>query len=136
MRILVVEDDTETAHYIRRGLTELGCQVDVASDGKSGLLMAAAEEYDVAILDRMLPGPDGIAIVESLRKIGNETPILFLSALGSVEERVRACAPAPTTISPSHLPSPSFTPGSRHWRAAACRTWPKQCSVSTTWRWT
>lgn len=89
MRILVVEDDNETAHYIRRGLTELGCQVDVASDGKSGLLMAAAENYDVAILDRMLPGPDGIAIVESLRKIGKKTPILFLSALGSVDERVR-----------------------------------------------
>lgn len=89
MRILVVEDDNETADYIRRGLTELGCQVDVAGDGKSGLLMAAAEDYDVAILDRMLPGPDGIAIVESLRKIGKKTPILFLSALGSVDERVR-----------------------------------------------
>lgn len=89
MRILVVEDDNETAHYIRRGLTELGCRVDLASDGKSGLLMAAAEDYDVAILDRMLPGPDGIAIVESLRRIGKKTPILFLSALGSVDERVR-----------------------------------------------
>ena len=89
MRILVVEDDNETADYIRRGLTELGCQVDVAGDGKSGLLMAAAEDYDVAIFDRMLPGPDGIAIVESLRKIGKKTPILFLSALGSVDERVR-----------------------------------------------
>ena len=88
MRILVVEDDKETAEYIRRGLTELGSRVDVANDGKSGMLMAAAEEYDVAIVDRMLPGPDGIAIVESLRRIGKETPILFLSAMGAVEDRV------------------------------------------------
>ena len=88
MRVLVVEDDKETADYIRRGLTELGCRVDVANDGKAGLLMAAAEDYDVAVLDRMLPGPDGIAIVESLRKIGKETPILFLSAMGAVEDRV------------------------------------------------
>ena len=89
MRILVVEDDKETAEYIRRGLTELGSSVDVANDGKSGMLMAAAEEYDVAIVDRMLPGPDGIAIVESLRRIGKETPILFLSAMGAVEDRVK-----------------------------------------------
>ncbi len=88
MRILVIEDDAETAEYIRRGLTESGCGVDVANDGKSGLLMAAAENYDVAVIDRMLPGPDGVAIVESLRKIGKETPILFLSAMGRVEDRV------------------------------------------------
>ncbi len=88
MRILVVEDDKETAEYIRRGLSELGCQVDVANEGKSGLLMAASEDYDVAIIDRMLPGPDGVSIVESLRKIGRNTPVLFLSAMGSVEDRV------------------------------------------------
>ena len=88
MRILVVEDDAETAAYIRRGLAELGCQVDVANDGKSGLLMAASGDYDVAIVDRMLPGPDGVSIVESLRKVGCDTPVLFLSAMGSVEDRV------------------------------------------------
>jgi len=88
MRILVIEDDRETASYISKGLGEAGHTVDLSEDGSSGLVQAAANDYDVAIVDRMLPGLDGIAIVETLRRTGKETPILFLSAKGRVEDRV------------------------------------------------
>ncbi len=89
MRVLVIEDDAETASYIAKGLGESGYAVDVATDGKDGLLLAVSEDYDVAIVDRMLPGLDGLSVVETLRRAGKHTPILFLSALGGVEERVR-----------------------------------------------
>ena len=88
MRVLVIEDDEQTAGFIAKGLGESGHTVDVANDGKTGLLQAAGEDYDVAIVDRMLPGLDGLAIVETLRKTGKETPVLFLSAKGRVEDRV------------------------------------------------
>ncbi len=88
MRVLVIEDDEQTAGFIAKGLGESGHTVDVANDGKTGLVQAAGEDYDVAIVDRMLPGLDGLAIVETLRKTGKETPVLFLSAKGRVEDRV------------------------------------------------
>ncbi len=88
MRILVIEDDAETASYIAKGLRESGYAVDVATDGKEGLLQAVGEDYDVAVVDRMLPGLDGLSVVETLRRAGKHTPILFLSALGGVEDRV------------------------------------------------
>ncbi|MEM7169750.1 MAG: response regulator transcription factor [Pseudomonadota bacterium] len=89
MRVLVIEDDKETASYIAKGLTESGYLVDTVNNGRDGLLQAAAEDYDLAIVDRMLPGLDGIALVETLRGTGKETPVLFLSAKGRVEDRVR-----------------------------------------------
>ncbi|WP_207482839.1 winged helix-turn-helix domain-containing protein [Arenibaculum pallidiluteum] len=89
MRILVIEDDRRAAAYLVKGLRESGHSVDHAADGKEGLFLAAAENYDVLIVDRMLPGRDGLSLVEVLRSTGNQTPVLFLSALGGVDDRVR-----------------------------------------------
>jgi len=88
MRILVIEDDREAADYLVKGLRESGYTVDHAADGKDGLFLALSEPYDAMVVDRMLPGPDGLTIVESVRKTGVSTPVLFLSALGEVEDRV------------------------------------------------
>jgi len=88
MRVLVIEDDRETARYIAKGLGESGHTVDVTDNGRDGLVQATAGEYDVLIVDRMLPGLDGLAVVETLRKTGQETPVLFLSAKGRVDDRV------------------------------------------------
>ncbi len=88
MRALIIEDDAETAGYVAKGLTETGFVVDVVGDGKDGLVRALAEDYDVAVIDRMLPGLDGLSIVEALRRAGNHTPVLFLTAMGAVEDRV------------------------------------------------
>lgn len=89
MRILLVEDDAETAGFVAKGLGESGYSVDRACDGKDGLVQALGDDYDLAIVDRMLPGLDGLSLVEALRKAGKATPVLFLSALGEVDERVR-----------------------------------------------
>jgi len=88
MRVLIIEDDPKTAEFVARGLGEGGYVVDVVTDGKKGLLQAAAEDYDLVIVDRMLPGLDGVSIVETLRRTGKQTPVLFLSAKGRVEDRV------------------------------------------------
>ena len=76
MRVLVIEDDAETARYIAKGLGESGYAVDVANDGKDGLLLAVGEDYDLAVIDRMLPSVDGLSIVETMRGAGRETPVL------------------------------------------------------------
>lgn len=89
MKILVIEDDKQGAAYLAKGLRESGHAVDVAHDGKEGLYHAGAEVYDVMIVDRMLPGRDGLSLVEILRAAGDETPILFLSAMASVDDRVK-----------------------------------------------
>ncbi len=89
MRILVIEDDLEAAAYMVKGLKESGCVVDHAADGKEGLFMAASENYDALIVDRMLPGMDGLTIIKTLRSTGNKTPVLILSALGEVDDRVK-----------------------------------------------
>jgi two-component system OmpR family response regulator len=88
MRILVIEDDREAAEYLVKGLRESGYTVDHAANGKDGLFLALSEPYDAMVVDRMLPGPDGLTIVESVRKSNISTPVLFLSALGEVEDRV------------------------------------------------
>ncbi|EGV32038.1 two component transcriptional regulator, winged helix family [Thiorhodococcus drewsii AZ1] len=88
MHILLVEDDRQMADYLRKALVESGAVVDLAGDGREGLLMAASGDYDILILDRMLPGLDGLGIVRTLRASGNRTPVLFLSALGEVDDRV------------------------------------------------
>jgi two-component system OmpR family response regulator len=89
MKILVIEDDRQAASYLAKGLKEAGHVVDVANDGKEGLFLAGAEHYDVMVVDRMLPGRDGLSLVQVLRAAGNDTPVLFLSALGSVDDRVK-----------------------------------------------
>ena len=88
MRILVVEDDREAAAFMAKGLRESGHVVDVVHDGRDGLVAAQSRDYDVLIVDRMLPGLDGVALVRTLRATGNRTPVLFLSALGQVDDRV------------------------------------------------
>lgn len=88
MKVLLVEDDAETAGYIVNGLTEQGLVVDHAETGRDGLVLAAAESYDVMIVDRMLPGLDGLAIVITLRGAGVKTPVLFLTTMSGVEDRV------------------------------------------------
>lgn len=88
MRVLVVEDDVQAAEFLRRGLTESGHVVDVAGDGKLGLSMALDVDYDVLIVDRMLPGRDGLSLIRMLRADGRHTPVLVLSALGQVDQRV------------------------------------------------
>jgi two-component system OmpR family response regulator len=89
MRVLLIEDDWETLAYITRGLRELGNVVDGAATGQEGLLLGSAGRHDVIIVDRMLPGFDGIGVVQALRKIGVKAPVLFLTALGGVGDRVR-----------------------------------------------
>ena len=89
MRILVVEDDLEAQRYLVQGLKESGHVVDEASDGENGLSLALSRAYDVAIVDRMLPKMDGLRVVAEMREHGNSTPVLFLSALSEVDDRVK-----------------------------------------------
>ena len=88
MRILVIEDDHETLAYIAKGLEEAGHAVDRSADGNDGLFMALEEEYDAIVVDRMLPGLDGLSVVQSMRAADRRTPVLILSALGEVDDRV------------------------------------------------
>jgi len=88
MRILIAEDDPHTAAFIAKGLKEAGHSVDHAASGKDGLFLATTETYDAIILDRMLPGVDGMTVLRTLRAAGNTTPVLMLTALGEVEHRV------------------------------------------------
>ena len=88
MRILLVEDDTEAAAYLVKGLTEGGHIVEHAADGEKGLQMAIANAYDSMIIDRMLPKRDGLSVIAELRRMGNMAPVLILSALDDVDERV------------------------------------------------
>jgi two-component system OmpR family response regulator len=88
MRLLLIEDDAEVANYLIKGLKENGFVVDHANDGKEGLYLATSEDYDVMIVDRMLPALDGLVIVKSVRAAGKSTPALILSTLGEVDDRV------------------------------------------------
>jgi len=88
MRILVVEDDADAAAFVSKGLREAGHVVDHAIDGETGLNMASAGDYDAYIVDRMLPRLDGVTLLRRRREAGDETPALFLSALGEVDDRV------------------------------------------------
>jgi len=90
MRCLIIEDEADTARFIRNGLKEAGYTVTWCSESVEGLHLAMSEEWDIAILDRMLPGKiDGLSIVKTLRELGKTTPVLILSALASLDERVR-----------------------------------------------
>ncbi len=89
MRVLVVEDDVEAATYLVKGLRESGHTVDHAADGEAGLTFATTAPYDVMVVDRMLPKRDGLNLVSTLRAEGQATPVLFLSALGEVDDRIK-----------------------------------------------
>lgn len=88
MKILIIEDDDDTANYVVKGLTEQGHVVDRAPDGRDGLFLAAGEKFEVLIVDRMLPGLDGLSIVKTIRGAGVKTPILFLTAVDGIGDRV------------------------------------------------
>jgi two-component system OmpR family response regulator len=88
MKILVVEDDRTTGQYITRGLREEGHTVDLVDNGRDGLVHATIADHDVLIVDRMLPEIDGLTLVKSLRGAGNRTPVLMLTAMGSVDDRI------------------------------------------------
>ena len=88
MKILLIEDDSETANYIAQGLGEEGHRLCISSDGRDGLFRAAGEHWDLLIVDRMLPRLDGLNIVRTLRAGGIKTPVLFLTTLGGVGDRV------------------------------------------------
>jgi two-component system, OmpR family, response regulator len=89
MRVLVIEDDPDAARFLVKGLKESGHVVDHADNGKDGLFLAMSEKHDVMVVDRMLPEMNGLAIIEAMRREGRKTPVLILSALGEVDERVR-----------------------------------------------
>jgi len=90
VKILVVEDNERVAQFVTKGLREAGHTVEHASNGRDGLFLAASEPHDVIVMDRMLPGNvDGLGIIEALRHAGNRTPILILSALDAVDERIK-----------------------------------------------
>ena len=88
MHLLLIEDDAEAAKFLAKGLRESGYVVDIASDGREGLFRATEGSYDLIIADRQLPHFDGLSIVAMLRKNGRRTPVLILSALGSVDDRI------------------------------------------------
>src|SRR5690349_1495581 len=88
MKILLVEDDEESAHYVAQGLREEGHVVDRAADGRDGLFLAGGESYDLLIVDRLLPGLEGVALVRTIRAAGVQTPVLFLTTCAGTDDRV------------------------------------------------
>jgi two-component system OmpR family response regulator len=106
MRLLIIEDDRDSADYLVKAFREAGHVADLASDGEAGLSLAETGEYDVMIVDRMLPKRDGLSVIGALREKGNRTPALILSALGQVDDRVKGLRAG----GDDYLPKPySFT---------------------------
>lgn len=88
MKILIIEDDREAAEYLEKAFAEAGHTAHIAGDGETGFALADSGDYDVMVIDRMLPRRDGLSVIASLRSRGNRTPVLILSALGEVDDRV------------------------------------------------
>jgi two-component system, OmpR family, response regulator len=88
MKILLIEDDAEMASYVAKGLREQGHVVDHAANGRDGVFLAAGESYDVMIVDRRLPGMDGLSLVKAIRAAGIKTPVLFLTTMTGIDDRV------------------------------------------------
>jgi two-component system OmpR family response regulator len=88
MKILLIEDDSQTSAYVAKGLREQGHAVEQAENGRDGLYLASAGSHDVVVIDRMLPGVDGLSIVKTMRGAGSKTPVLMLTTLGGVNDRV------------------------------------------------
>ena len=89
MKILIVEDEPKTGDYLKQGLVEAGFNVDLVRDGMDGLHLGLSEAYDLVVLDVMLPGLDGWHVLQALRKVGKDMPVLFLTARDSVDDRVK-----------------------------------------------
>ncbi|HEY2049996.1 MAG TPA: response regulator transcription factor [Caulobacteraceae bacterium] len=88
-RVLVVEDDASTADYIAKGLREEGFTVEQAADGRDALYLATSSEFDAVVMDRMIPGLDGLSVVKAMRAAAVQTPVLILSAMSHIDERVK-----------------------------------------------
>ncbi|MGV8834100.1 MAG: winged helix-turn-helix domain-containing protein [Devosia sp.] len=88
MRILIIEDDKRTSDYVIKGLSEAGHLAEALEDGRDALVHAMHTQYDVLVVDRMLPGLDGLSLVRTLRASGNQTPAIFLTSVGGVDDRV------------------------------------------------
>ena len=111
MRLLIVEDDRDAADYLAKAFREVGHVADLAFDGEEGLAHAVDGQYDVLVVDRMLPKLDGLSLIGALRSKGNETPALILSALGQVDDRVkglRAGGDDYLPVSYTHLTLPTI----------------------------
>jgi CheY-like chemotaxis protein len=137
MKLLVIEDETKLAEYLQKGLGEEGFVVDAAHNGIDGLHLATEQPYDLIILDGMLPGIDGLAVLAALRQ-SRQTPVLMLTARAQVEDRVKGCRPAPMTIWSSLLHFQSWWPAFMHCCAAACRLRPRpkpRCCAWPIWSW-
>src|SRR6202165_1743243 len=89
MRLLIIEDDRESADYLVKAFREVGYVADLASDGEEGFALAEGGDYDVLVVDRMPPKLDGLSLMRALRDKGNRTPVLILSALGPVDDRIK-----------------------------------------------
>lgn len=89
MKVLLIEDDRENAAYVKKGLEQLGHIVDAVEDGREGLILGMDEGYNLLIVDRMLPGANGLAVVKALRAAEVKTPVLFLTTLGGIDDRVQ-----------------------------------------------
>jgi len=87
-KILIIEDDAATADYVAKGLVEAGYVVDLAADGREGFFLASEGSFDLLIVDRMMPGMDGLSVIRALRAANIDTPSIILSALGSVDDRI------------------------------------------------
>ncbi len=124
MRLLIVEDDREAADYLKKALREAGHMAEVANDGDTGLAIALDESFDVLVVDRMLPKRDGLSVVSELRSRGNETPVLILSALGQVDDRVTGLRAGGDDYLANPYAFRSCSRASRCLRAAARRTAP------------
>ena len=107
MRVLVVEDDAETAAYIIEGLKQGGHTADHVADGRDGLILATTNSYDVIVVDRMLPGLEGLVMVKTIRGAGIKTPVLFLTARGGIDAALPDSMLVATIIWSSRSHSPS-----------------------------
>ena len=113
MKILLIEDDGENADYVANGLREEGHLVAQVASGADGLICAMENGFDLLIVDRMIPGLDGLSLVRSLRAAGRHTPVLFLTALGGVEDRVSGLNAGGDDYLVKPSPFPSSPRGSR-----------------------
>ena len=135
-RVLVVEDDTQTANEIRAALGDYGLDVERAATGREGLLKAAAESYDAIVLDRMLPGGlDGLGVLATLRAAGEQAPVLILSALSAVDERVRGLRAGGDDYLTKPFDFLELLPALMSCCAAIPARNAKPCYASALWRW-
>ena len=119
MRLLIIEDDRDAADYLAKAFREVGHVADLAADGEEGLAQALDGQYDVLIVDRMLPKLDGLTVIGTLRSKGIETPALILSALGQVDDRVKGLRAGGDDYLPKPYSFSELLARTRCWRAGA-----------------